>query len=129
MCIIESKKFQRKETLADLTEEFPVWKVIRKTGHAEYDIYGTQPKLLARRTYKAKPYPNFRQLLSYAPSFHAFLNRKDANDYIITECNRSGRSSMVRKYWMKKADVTVVGGCPYHIVQRCCIAARKITRK
>ncbi len=129
MCIIKAKKFPQKETLADLTEEFPVWKVIRKTGHAEYDNDCVQPKLLARRTHVAEIHSAHRVPLSYKPSFHAFLNQKDAEAYIESEKGGTPYLFVVKKYWMKKADVTMVGMSMHHDKRTCCIAASKIRRK
>ena len=119
MCLRKLPEKEEKAIIAKLPKVFPCWKIIRTSGHCEYDVEKVEPKFM-RRTHIAKDQTkkkrahNYRMTLNYKPAFHAYL----------TEPWRAGPKKygmMVVKCWANKADIVRINNYA--------VAVSKITRK
>jgi len=105
MCLKRLAEKDEKKELRKLEEEFPCWKIVRKSGHCEYDMDHNQPRIERKGTYVAQSFPKRRMRLDYPPSFHAFLERPTLSD------NNQFRGFRIIKCWAGKKDINRIG-CP-----------------
>ena len=112
MCLnIVFNEGKKQEVLDALPDPFPVWKYLNKNGRS---WYGSQcrshkmPNLLDGRWHEAEhmPYGKVYLLNKYPPGFHSFLRKEDA--VAASRCTYS-TAKVIRKFWLWKKDVTVVG--------------------
>lgn len=119
MCLRKLSKKDETIELRKLPEEFPCWKIIRKSGHCEYDVDKKQPKIERRKELVAQHYPLHRMFLYYPPGFHAYLKAPK-------ECNFDRK---VIKCWGKKKDIVRIGINRNYPLKGIAVAVSKIRRK
>ncbi len=104
----------KKKAIAKLPKTFRVWKYCPK-GQPEYSgdfeklrkgkrmrTHSREPKLKAKRWYKARFFRSQRSKLKYKPGFHAFLSKKSVLvDYYYEE--------NLREFEARRADVMEIG--------------------
>lgn len=123
MCLMKLSEEEEKKELRKLKEEFPCWKVIKKSGYCQYDNFDTQPKF-TRKVHIAEEHSARRMLLDYPLSFHAYLKKPVLSLYSPNKLKYE-----VVKCWARKEDINRIGYSPYEFTELLAVAVSRIERR